>query len=123
MSDACSTATADRHSRWRRLVTGLLVMASLTACGLREEVNILSFHVESESDDRVLVVVVDSCEAEPQVAAEENEEAVTLTATAKSRPFGGPACTEADVVELQDPLAGRQVLNGTTGEEVNLQEP
>lgn len=104
----------------REFALGLALLVAVAACGLRQSVGILGVTLEPGLNGRVLSVEVPTCEAEPQVAVEEDEATVTLVATARTRPFGGGDCTEFAVVELEDPLADRQILNGVTGEAIEL---
>ena len=104
----------------RQVALGLSLLVALAGCGLRQEVEILGVTLEPGLNRRVLSVEVPTCDGQPQVAVEEDEATVTLVATAKWRPFGGGDCTEFAVVELEDPLADRQILNGVTGEPIEL---
>jgi hypothetical protein len=71
---------------------------------------------------RTLLISVDACDADHnQVSVDETAQAVTVTVVTDDPP-GGTDCADGVRVELDAPLAARDLIDGSTGEVVEVGE-
>lgn len=73
-------------------------------------------------DSTRLELAIDACGAEStSVDLEEGDDEVVLTVTTEGGE--GPECTDALVVDLDEPLGGRRLVDGSTGDALDVLPP
>lgn len=97
------------------MVTLVLVLASCAHDG-REQVAIM----EASSDDNLLDMAVASCNASPSAEVDESDERVVVTVTADRRGPNGDDCADGITVRLSDSLGSRSLIDGPSGERVQV---
>lgn len=78
--------------------------------------------VAGEPGSARLVVTADTCNAHPGASVEESASSVRILLRA-SRSWGDAECADSVVVELDAPLGSRAVVDGATGETVEVTAP
>ena len=74
------------------------------------------------NDERTLVVNLDACNADNnRVTVNESAEAVTITVITDDPP-GGHDCSDGVTVVLERPLGARQLVDGSTGQPVEVED-
>ncbi len=122
-----TTLARVRHAeplRRTRPVIWTLVLASSTVllggCSGRDTVEIVDGTADRSSHQLMLGVA--SCNAELEVKVEEGDDDVRITIT---RPAPGKAenhCQDLATVELDEPLGDRAVIDGGTGQTVEMRK-
>ena len=119
-------AVQDRSVQRARAVWVVAVLvvavAGFAVCA-RQNVEIFGVSLVPDSGGKVLSVDLDSCNQDSRVAVHEASDAVTLRATAKRAwglSGGRGACADSVRVHLRDPLGERSVVNGDTGEVIDV---
>lgn len=75
------------------------------------------------TDDRELLVTVDSCNREPEVTAVETAEEVRLHARVdRSFAVATNDCADGATVMLEEPLENRAVVDESTGAQLTVQK-
>ncbi len=81
-----------------------------------KDVSINSWHVSE--DGQILILSLNSCNAELLSEVVEEADSVTLTILDETAPLirmSGDDCADQLTIVLQDPLAGRSVIDASTG--------
>jgi hypothetical protein len=107
----------------RTVAVGVAVLLAaslvLLACGGRRDATIVDAVLEGE---RTLVLGIDACNAdENRVSTIEDPETVRVSVTTDDAP-GGDDCADGVRVELAAPLGGRELIDETTGEPVEVRQ-
>lgn len=86
-------------------------------CGARRDAEIFGAELRG---DRTLLLRIDACNAdENRVSATEEQDLVMISVSTDDPP-GGDDCGDAVIVELVDPLGDRLLVDGKTGEPVEV---
>ena len=102
------------------VIAGLVVVA-LAAFFLFRHQAVAAIDYSVSDGGRVLVIGADACKGDAQIHAEETDDAVTISAKAERKLFGGQTiCQIATLrVELDKPLGERPVIDAYTGKELS----
>ena len=98
------------------LAVGLALL--LAGCSSHPEI---SSWVLVRPDDVTVEFGVDTCNAELDATVIESDERIQVTITARDDTTDD--CRDNLVVTLDAPLAGRQIVNGATGEPLEIRRP
>lgn len=102
---------------------GLAMVLMLAACGSNLEIAIDTAYGEPSSDT-VEVGLAEGCNEEIDVTVDESDAEVTVTATRANDPEpDGEDCGESRTIELGAPLGDRDVIDGSSGDSVELVAP
>lgn len=101
----------------RLLPTAVVSSALLVGCGA-EEPRIIELYGQPNS--RLVEAVVNTCNQHPRLLAEESPEQVIVTLIVNDLNFARGECADGAVVTLVDPLGERPVIDGATGEPLNV---
>jgi hypothetical protein len=97
-------------------LTGMLF--SLAGCAT-QEVSPLG-DADLWEDGRTLSLSIPSCNAEEITAeVEETDTAVTITVSV-TNPDDGSECLDSTIIELDEPLGSRTLIDGTTDDEITV---
>jgi len=108
-----------RFARGCRVVGVLVVALSLGACSGGSPT--VSEVFGAPGSDQ-LEVSVDTCNASPEVSAEESGAEVRLIVDeGEASGDGGDDCRDSVMVTLEEPLGQREVVDGATGDPVVVQ--
>lgn len=116
-----------RTSQWRRRIALIVIaLAAVLVVVLaaqsfvaedRRKAEIIDARLEGQS---TLELVISACNGENnEVDVDERADEVVLTVTTDD-PVDGDACADGLTVDLAEPLADRRVVDGATGETVDL---
>lgn len=94
------------------LAIGLVVL--VTACATNPEIN----EVYLQSDGVTIEFGIDSCNADLDALVVESEATVEVTITATSDTPDD--CADSIIIMLNEPLGDRQLLNGSTGDVLDV---
>ena len=114
-------------SRSRLVPAGALVLTAVVIAGFlyatAERRRPVEIDLATASSD-LLLLEVGSCGGEPAVVElQETADEVRIEVEATTRPLGGAAeCLDGLRVRLSEPLGGRLLLDGASGDVVEVQE-
>ena len=112
MSRSCGDARG-------RVLSGVAALVLLTSCG-SDGTGIVEAYGSPDSER--LELAIDACRAEStSYDAEESDDEVVITITTEGGE--GPECADGLTVELEEPLGDRRLVDGSTGEEVEVLPP
>jgi hypothetical protein len=92
-----------------------LLLAATAGCG-EDRRQVAIFDVSPDGPTR-LVLSVESCNASPRAHVDEHDDRVVVTVTADDRDDMDD-CADGVVVELDEPLGDRELVDGSTGDAV-----
>ena len=96
----------------------LTAMLSMAGCAT-QEVSPLG-DADLWEDGRTLSLSIPSCNAEEITAeVEETDTAVTITVSV-TNPDDGSECLDSTIIELDEPLGSRTLIDGTTDDEITV---
>ncbi len=102
------------HQRIAATVLGGVV---LSGCGAAEP-KIIELYGDPSS--RLVEATVNTCEQHPRLLVEESSDEVTVTLIVNDLDFSRGLCSDGAAVTLVDPLGERAVVDGFTGEPLNV---
>jgi hypothetical protein len=96
-----------------------LLLCATTSCSLRSSREGVPIHDASLVSPNELTISLDICNpSDRHVSAEESDDTVTITVSAKRQGSVRDGCRSRFRISLQDPLGDRKLEDGTTGKRI-----
>ncbi|MGB3762937.1 MAG: hypothetical protein WA966_06910 [Ornithinimicrobium sp.] len=100
-----------------RIAAAVVGGVILSGCGAAEP-KIIELYGDPSS--RLVEAAVNTCDQHPRLLAEESPDEVIVTLIVNDLDFSRGDCSDGAVVTLVDPLGERSVVDGYTGEPLNV---
>ena len=107
---------------FRRLLGIVLIAWSVTNCSVSSSAEAVAFReAYARPGDRAILVHPSTCNADLESQVEESTTEIVITVLARNQT--GDDCLDSVIIDLDDVLGTRSLIDGSSGTPVDVQDP